>query len=66
MNDGANFPPGLEYISMKAPLTRGSAAPEPAAVKIHQRDIVVFERVIGHSAGTDEKSLLIAPQADVA
>src|SRR5277367_3720723 len=66
VNDGADFGPGLEYVTMKPPFARRTAAAEPAAVEVQQRNVVGLEGVVRHTGGTDEEPPLIATQTDIA
>jgi len=66
MDDGSDIGSGREYIAMKPPFARRTAAAEPAAVSVHERNIVGFEGVIRHSGRTHEKTPLIPAYADIA
>ena len=56
----------LEYVAMKAPFARWTAAAEPAPVKVHERNIVGLRALVGHAGRTDEEAPLIAAHTDIA
>ncbi len=66
MNDGGDFIPGREYVAVKPPFARRTAASEPAAAKVHERNVVGLEGVIWNSARTHEKTPFIPAYADIA
>src|ERR1700680_1172139 len=66
MNDGGDFIPGTEYVAMKPPFARRTALAEPAAINVHERNVVEFEGVIRHSGRTNEKTPLVPTHTDIA
>src|ERR1019366_2126250 len=66
VHDGAHVIAGFEYVAMKPPFARRSAAAEPAAIQVHERHIVGLEGVVSHAGRTDKKMLLVTANTDIA